>query len=142
MSVRIESDIESAYDRISRLLKQYEDRIEEAKDEVRDRALEITKDEAPVLTGKFRESIVADGTADEVTIHSTHPKAKQIIAGTRPSPGLYIKEAKGVGKRLTKRSGRKDIGMHPGTPPHPVFEKAYERILPMVRELLEERLRR
>lgn len=131
----IESNVDKFVKTANELLREIEQRIRELKKSVRTTAVEIAKEEAPVYTGEFRESIVSIGSDDEPEIVSAHPKAEQIIRGTQPSEGLYIKASKGVGKRLTKASGRKKIGMHPGTPPHPVFERAYERLRERVMEV-------
>jgi hypothetical protein len=129
-------DVEKVSETLRKRLQWFYEELERQQEELREEALEEVKEEAPVRTGTFRESIVAEGTDDEFAIFSTHPKAEQIVRGTGPSEGLYIKEAKGVGKRLTKRSGRKSIGMHPGTPRHPVFENAIERIVSLMERVL------
>lgn len=105
---------------------------------VRVSALEAVQDQCPVYTGEFRNSIIAEGPNEETHIVSTHQKARQIIEGTQPSPGLWIKwDKKFIGRRLTPRSGRKDIGMHPGTPKHPVFDEALPEIRRYIRISLE-----
>jgi len=116
-----------------------EEQLQYSQEELWQMAVEHLREEAPVRTGEFRESLVAEALgAMEWWLHSEHPKARMIIEGTRASPGLYIKkEKKNVGKRLTWRSGRRDIGMHPGTPPHPVFRRTFNWLLQVIRRLLD-----
>ena len=137
--IRIEDNFDEFERTVDEEIEGMQEQLQYSQEELWQMALEHLKEEAPVRTGEFRESLVAEALgATEWWLHSEHPKARMIIEGTKSSPGLYIKkEKKNVGKRLTRRSGRKDIGMHPGTPPHPIFRRTYNWLLWVIRRLLD-----
>jgi len=130
--LQVDTNVEQVQASVGARLKATQEEIARSKETLRQRAVQVAQEEAPVRSGAFQKSIVAKGPVDETKISSEHPKAKYIIKGTNPSRGLYIKK---IRKRLTPRSGRRDIGWHPGTPPHPVFRKAIKRLPPIVVEL-------
>ena len=104
---------------------------------------ETMKQEAPVHTGRLRDSIRVEWSESEARIGPTVPYAKYVICWTRPSPGRYVPK---IGKRLVNprfyhaRSGKilpRDIGMHPGTPANPFVERTYRKIIKQLPRLLE-----
>jgi len=110
--------------------------------------LAIMKEEAPVKTGRLRESIQIKtkqkhGTRDrryKVSIGPTAYYAKFVEKGTAPSMGRFVAA---IEKRVR-------WGMHPGTRANPFIDRTYQKLrnqmdtgnlLPQIRKAFKRRIR-
>jgi len=96
--------------------------------EIREKALEIARREAPVRTGRLRDSIVAQKLEDRVEVISTAPYSAVVHRGARPhripKTGLKFMIFEKEGRIVKAR-----VVHHPGTKPNPFLIRAAKRII-------------
>jgi len=116
---RFETDADDEFLReIERLVTAIEMAVQEAQEEIVEETFLALREEAPVRTGRLRESISWEFFEDFGFVEVRHPAILWIESGSLPSTGAFVRW---IGRRIR-------YGRHPGTRPHWFIRRTFYRI--------------
>lgn len=143
-SVEVRVDVERIRRQLERDIQNVRDAETGVLDDGSALALQFVKEEAPLgqtafgkISGRLKDAFDVEKKAHERVIKpdlALAPHAPYVISGTGRRPGRFVPA---IGKRLVRPSTWNPyIGTHPGTPANPFIERAYQRVMGVIDNLI------